>query len=70
MNNKYFTFANRITQFVIVMMILGISCSYALQFYPAAVIVYSDLEKKYGPFNRPAMWDYSTRICICLVTCK
>jgi len=57
-----------ITQFVILMMSLGIACSYALQFYPAATIVYSDLEKNYGPFNHPAIWDYSIRICICLVT--
>lgn len=59
---------HELTQFVILMMILGIACSYALQFYPAAVIVYSDLEKIYGPFNHPAVWDYSIRICICLVT--
>lgn len=52
------------------MMIVGISCSYALQFYPAAVIVYSDLEKHHGPFNHPAVWDYSIRIGICLITCK
>lgn len=52
------------------MMILGIACSYALQFYPAAIIVYSDLENIYGPFDHPAVWDYSIRICICLVTCK
>lgn len=60
----------RLTQFVILMMILGIACSYALQFYPAAVIVYSDIEKYHGPFNNPAVWDYGIRICICLVTCE
>ncbi|VVC39504.1 Hypothetical protein CINCED_3A016723 [Cinara cedri] len=57
-----------LTQFVILMMILGIACSYALQFYPAAVIVYSDLEQYFGPFNRPLVWDYTIRICICLFT--
>lgn len=60
----------RLTQFVILMMILGIACSYALQFYPAAIIVYGDLEKCFGPFDRPALWDYGIRLGICLITCE
>lgn len=59
---------HELTQFVILMMILGIACSYALQFYLAAVIVYNDLEKYYGPYNHPAVWDYSIRISLCLLT--
>ncbi|XP_050421944.1 proton-coupled amino acid transporter 2-like [Adelges cooleyi] len=59
---------DKITQFVILMMILGIACSYALQFYPAAIIVYSEVEQSYGPFDNPARWDYGIRILVCLAT--
>jgi len=51
-------------------MMFGIICTYTLQFYVPVEILWPKVEKKFGPFKSPLLWDTGLRVVLVLITCK
>jgi len=59
----------RLSKVVISSMMFGIICTYTLQFYVPVEILWPKVEKKFGPFRSPLLWETGLRVVLVLITC-
>ncbi|VVC39501.1 Amino acid transporter, transmembrane domain [Cinara cedri] len=57
-----------LSKIVILSMMFGIICTYTLQFYVPIEILWPKVEKKFGPFKSPVLWDTGLRVILVLIT--